>query len=174
MKDKKIVLLLSHPDLSQSVANKALLNVAGSFPEVQVINLYDRVFDVDSQVKAIDKAFAVIFQFPFYWAAAPSQMKKWIDEVFTSIAKTEIVKNKPLLVVTTTASEYDAYRSGGRNKFTIDELLRPYQMLANHSGMIWQTPLAVYGMAAPDAPQNLEKGAEEYRKKIDDLLRNNI
>lgn len=170
MGNKKIVLLLSHPALSQSVANKALSDVAARFPEVQIINLYDNDFDTDAQVKAIDKASAVIFQFPFYWASAPSQLKKWIDEVFTGIAGTGVVKNKPLLVVTTTASEYEAYRSGGRNKFTIDELLRPYQMLANHSGMIWQTPLAVYGMATDEAVQNLNKGADEYRKRIESLL----
>lgn len=104
MKDKTIALLLSHPDIFKSVANKMLLEVANSIPEIEVINLYDKDFDVDSQIKAIDKAAALIFQFPFYWASAPSQLKKWIDEVFTSIAKTEVVKNKPLLVVTTTAS----------------------------------------------------------------------
>ncbi|WP_455497074.1 NAD(P)H-dependent oxidoreductase [Coprobacter sp.] len=170
MKDKTIVLLLSHPDIFKSVANKMLLEVANSIPEIEVINLYDKDFDVDSQIKAIDKAAALIFQFPFYWASAPSQLKKWIDEVFTSIAKTEVVKNKPLLVVTTTASEYEAYRSGGRNKFTVDELLRPYQMLANHSGMIWQTPFVVYGMGTDEALQNLKSGVDEYRKRIKSLL----
>ena len=36
--------------------------------------------------------------------------------------KTPAVAGKPLTVVTTTGSEYEAYRSGGRNRFTVDEL----------------------------------------------------
>ena len=55
------------------------------------------------------------------------------------------------MVVTTAGSEHDAYRSGGRNRFTVDELLRPYQASAVHAGMIWQTPLVVYGMGTSEA-----------------------
>ena len=40
------------------------------------------------------------------------------------------------MVVTTAGSEHDAYRSGGRNRFTVDELLRPYQASAVHAGMV--------------------------------------
>ena len=60
--------------------------------------------------------------------SAPSLLKKWQDEVFTFLSKTPAVAGKPLTVVTTTGSEYEAYRSGGRNRFTTDELLRPYQV----------------------------------------------
>ena len=73
--------------------------------------------------------------------SAPSLLKKWQDEVFTHLSKTPAVAGKPLMIVTTTGSEYDAYRSGGRNRFTTDELLRPYQGSAIHSGMAWQTPI---------------------------------
>ena len=78
--------------------------------------------------------------------SAPSLLKKWQDEVFTFLSKTPAVAGKSLTVVTTTGSEYEAYRSGGRNRFTMDELLRPYQVSAIHSGMSWQTPIVVYGM----------------------------
>ena len=57
--------------------------------------------------------------------SAPSLLKRWLDEVFTYLAKTPAVAGKTLMVVTTAGSEHDAYRSGGRNRFTVDELLRP-------------------------------------------------
>ena len=76
------------------------------------------------------QASALVFQFPLYWMSAPSLLKKWQDEVFTYLAKTPAVAGKALLVAVTTGSEYSAYRSGGRNNFTMDELLRPYQASA--------------------------------------------
>ena len=112
----------------------------------------------------------MIYQFPFYWMSAPSLLKKWQDEVFTFLSKTPAVAGKPLTVVTTTGSEFDAYRSGGRNGFTTDELLRPYQASAIHSGMVWQTPIVVYGMGTADAGKNIAEGANTYRQRVEMLV----
>lgn len=166
---KKVVILLAHPNLQGSTANKALLEAVKDLPQVEIIDLYATPSDPRQHVAAIEKAKAVVFQFPFYWASAPSQLKKWLDEVFTPLAGTPAVQGKKLMVATTTGSEYDAYRSGGRNHFTMDELLRPYQLVANHSGMIWQTPVVVYGMGTPEASRHLKAGATEYRSRIEKL-----
>ena len=127
-------------------------------------------FNVDEWSKIISDASAVIYQFPFYWMSAPSLLKKWQDEVFTHLSKTPAVAGKPLMIVTTTGSEYDAYRSGGRNRFTTDELLRPYQGSAIHSGMAWQTPIVVYGMGTADAGKNIAEGANSYKQRIEMLI----
>jgi nitrogen regulatory protein PII len=66
--------------------------------------------------------------------------------------------------------EFDAYRSGGRNGFTTDELLRPYQGSAIHSGMVWQTPIVVYGMGTADAGKNIAEGANTYRQRVEMLV----
>ena len=97
---------------------------------------------------------------------------KWQDEVFTFLSKTPAVAGKPLTVVTTTGSEYEAYRSGGRNRFTTDELLRPYQVNAIHSGMSWQTPIVVYGMGTADAGKNIAEGANLYKQRVEMLIGN--
>lgn len=172
MENKKVVILLAHPNMQASQANKALINAVKDLPQVEIIDLYaspDKPFDAKAHEAKIKAARAVVFQFPFYWASAPSQLKKWIDEVFTPWAGSDVIKGKPLMVATTTGSEYDAYRSGGRNHFTMDELLRPYQLVANHSGMVWQTPFVVYGMGTPQAAENLKAGAADYRKRIEKL-----
>ncbi|MCI8954638.1 MAG: NAD(P)H-dependent oxidoreductase, partial [Bacteroides thetaiotaomicron] len=140
---------------------------------VAVFNLYDQQgasFDVDEWSKIISDASALIYQFPFHWMAAPSLLKKWQDEVFTFLSKTPAVAGKPLTVVTTTGSEYEAYRSGGRNRFTVDELLRPYQVSAIHSGMSWQTPIVVYGMGTADAGKNIAEGANLYKQRVEMLI----
>lgn len=66
--------------------------------------------------------------------------------------------------------EYEAYRSGGRNRFTMDELLRPYQVSAIHSGMSWQTPIVVYGMGTADAGKNIAEGANLYKQRVEMLI----
>lgn len=167
-----VVILLAHPNYKESQANKALIDAVKDIPGVVIVDLYARPFDAEAHKKILSQAKAVVFQFPFYWASAPSQLKKWIDEIFTPLAQTEAVKGKPLMVATTTGSEYEAYRSGGRNQFTLDELLRPYQLTANHSGMVWQTPHVVYGLSTPAAQENIKEGAKAYRQRIEILLKN--
>lgn len=167
-----VVILLAHPNYKESQANKALIDAVKDIPGVVIVDLYAQPFDAEAHKKILSQAKAVVFQFPFYWASAPSQLKKWIDEIFTPLAQTEAVKGKPLMVATTTGSEYEAYRSGGRNQFTLDELLRPYQLTANHSGMAWQTPHVVYGASTPAAANNIKEGAKAYRQRIETLLKN--
>jgi glutathione-regulated potassium-efflux system ancillary protein KefG len=166
--DKKVVILLSHPSYARSVANKALIDAVKDLPGVTVIDIYAAPFIPATYQQPISEASTLVFQFPFHWLSAPSQLKKWCDELLGSV--TEAVKGKNLLVSTTTGSEYEAYRSGGRNMFTIDELLRPYQALANHAGMVWQTPFVVYGATLPTAPISIEAGAKDYKAKIQSFL----
>ena len=142
--------------------------------DVAVFNLYEMpdedILNMDAWSRIISHANAVVYQFPFYWMSAPSLLKKWQDGIFTYLAKTPAVAGKPLLVATTTGSEFDAYRSGGRNRFTVDELLRPYQGGAVHAGMVWQTPFVVYGMGTPDAEKNIALAADLYKKRVMALI----
>jgi len=165
--NKNVVILIAHPDFGQSKANKALMNAVKDMQKVTIIELYTAPFTVEYYKKALSGAGTIVFQFPFYWASAPSQLKKWCDEIL--MALTEDVKGKKLQIATTTGSEYEAYRSGGKNQYTIDELLRPYQLLANHSGMQWQTPFALYGMSLPDAGKRIEAGTVAYKEVINRL-----
>ena len=171
---RKVVILLAHPNIKESQANKALIDAVSDIEGVAVFNLYelspDIAFNVDEWSKIISDTSAVIYQFPFYWMSAPSLLKKWQDEVFTFLSKTPAVAGKPLMVVTTTGSEYEAYRSGGRNRFTTDELLRPYQGSAIHSGMVWQTPIVIYGMGTADAGKNIAEGANLYKQRVEMLI----
>ena len=164
-----ILILLAHPDMTSSKANAAMIESVKDLPYVRIINIYEAPFEAVTYTEAFREAKHVVFQFPFYWASAPHLLKKWCDEIFGAIMSNPGVKGKTLTVATTTGSEYEAYRSGGRNMFTMDELLRPYQVLANHSGMIWQTPFVLYGASLPDADKRIKEGAPAYRQKISSL-----
>ena len=82
---RKVVILLAHPNIKESQANKALVDAVSDMEGVAVFNLYELsqeiVFNIDEWSKIISDASAVIYQFPFYWMSAPSLLKKWQDEV---------------------------------------------------------------------------------------------
>lgn len=171
---RRIVILLAHPDLQKSCANKELINKVNALDNVAVYNLYEEkgeTFNADEWSRILTDASALIFQFPFHWLSAPYMLKRWEDEVLTQLAGTPSISGKPLMVVVTTGSESEAYRSGGKNHFTVDELLRPYQASAILSGMIWQTPLVIYGMGNDDPAKSIAQGAIQYRKAVDELLK---
>lgn len=115
---KQVVVLLTHPNIKESRANKALMDAISDMGEVAIYNLYEMrvedAFNAEIWSTIISHASALVFQFPFYWMSAPSLLKRWLDEVFTYLAKTPAVAGKTLMVVTTAGSEHDAYRSGGR------------------------------------------------------------
>lgn len=169
-----VVILVAHPNLQTSTANKELLDAVKELDNVSVYNLYegkDEAFNADEWSRILTDATALVFQFPFHWMSAPYMLKRWEDEVLTQLARTPSIAGKPLMVVVTAGSESDAYRSGGKNRFTVDELLRPYQASAILSGMVWQTPLIIYGTSNEDPAKNIAQGAIQYRKVIDSLLR---
>lgn len=169
-----VVILLAHPKLQESVANKELLNAVKELDGVSIYNLYeekDEPFNADEWSRILTDASALVFQFPFHWMSAPYILKRWEDEVLTYLAGTPAIAGKPMSIVVTVGSESDAYRSGGRNRFTVDELLRPYQASAILAGMTWQTPLVVYGTTNDDPAKSIAQGANQYRKIIDALLR---
>lgn len=168
----QVVILLAHPNLQESVANKELLDAVKEMDGVIVHNLYDNkddTFDVDEWSRVLTDSSALVFQFPFHWMSAPYMLKRWEDEVLTYLARTPAIAGKPMMIVVTVGSENDAYRSGGKNRFTVDELLRPYQASAILSGMTWETPLIVYGTSSADPAKSIAQGAIQYRKAIESL-----
>ena len=168
--NKKVLLVLAHPHYEESVANRALVEAVKGLPGVTVLDLYAPEQNGEAQQRMLSEADALVFQFPFYWASAPSALKGWIDEIFMAVSMTGKLAGKRLLVAATAGSEYDAYRSGGRNRFTMDELLRPYQFMAHHVAMEWETPFVVYGMGTPEAEENVREGGDALPEAIEDFF----
>ena len=162
----KVLVLVGHPDMEQSKANKAMVNAIKDIPGVRIMDVYAEEFALENYRQAVKDASVLVMQFPFYWASAPSEMKRWQDEIFMHLM--EEVAGKKMMVATTTGSEYDAYRSGGRNGYTMDELLRPYQLSANVAQMEWLTPFVLY-QAGDD--NNVKTGAAKYSETIRTLLK---
>lgn len=170
--NKKITVILAHPNINESRANKELINTVKELDNVMVYNLYEDfsgMFDPEIWSQIMLESSALVFQFPLHWMSAPYMLKKWQDEVFTHLSQTVAVSGKPVMVVTTAGGAQDSFRSGGKNNFTMDEILRPFQASALNAGMKWETPIVIYEMDKEQIGKNLTEGSIEYMERVEEL-----
>lgn len=83
----KLMVIVAHPDLKTSRANRALMLEIHNHPNIDVRDLY-RMYpnwniDVEKEQQLLLSYDRVIFQFPFYCYSCPPLLKKWFDDVFT-------------------------------------------------------------------------------------------
>ena len=84
---KQVVVLLTHPNIKESRANKALMDAISDMGEVAIYNLYEMrmedAFNAEIWSTIISHASALVFQFPFYWMSAPFFMCRYLACVST-------------------------------------------------------------------------------------------
>ena len=141
---------MSHPDVDQSTSQQFLLAAVKGEEQIQIRHLEsilakqeDNHFDKTIERAFLQEADKIIFQFPLYWYQCPSVMKQWMDEVLTLNLSQKDTK-KEFGIVVTVGAKKDRYTAGGSVGFGIEELLRPYQALANQLGWNYQTPFVIY------------------------------
>lgn len=166
-----VLVLLAHPNITKSKANAALSKSASEVEGVQVVNIYDYPVTPGAYRDAVRQAKAIVFEFPLYWMSSPHLLKQWTDEVFMAFVGEGLVKGKRLMVVTTTGSEESAYQHEGRNKYTMEEYLRPFEGQANHAEMVWEKPFVVYGQSVEGAETRLAEGCKAYKARLEQLTK---
>ena len=146
----KTLIIMSHPDVDQSTSQQFLLAAVKGEEQIQIRHLEsilakqeDNHFDKTIERAFLQEADRIIFQFPLYWYQCPSVMKQWMDEVLTLNLSQKDTK-KEFGIVVTVGAKKDRYTAGGSVGFGIEELLRPYQALANQLGWEYQTPFVIY------------------------------
>lgn len=134
----KTLVVLAHPDLARSKINAAWAAAVAGRDDVTVHDLYrtypNGKIDVAAEQALIRAHDRVIFQFPLFWFSVPALLKQWFDEVlaygFVYGPGGDALEGKTIGVATSTGGKADAYRAGGQNAWTLDELLRPIQGIA--------------------------------------------
>ena len=84
---KKVLIVSCHPDLNDSVANKQILETLHEkLPNAEIIkldSLYpDYKIDSKKEQERVKKSDIIVFQFPFFWFAAPAALTRWIEKTF--------------------------------------------------------------------------------------------
>jgi glutathione-regulated potassium-efflux system ancillary protein KefG len=91
----------------------------------------------------------IVFQHPFYWYSAPAILKEWQDLVLEhgwayGHGGTQL-RGKITLNAITTGGPESSYHRDGYNRFTIRELMTPWDQTAHLCGMRFLAPFAVHG-----------------------------
>lgn len=150
---RRILIVFAHPILERSRVNRRLIDGVRDLDGVTVHDLYEvyPTFAVDpAREQALLIAHDVIvLHHPFYWYSAPALLKEWMDLTFAlgwaygpgGVA----LRGKLMLNAITTGGSAEAYRAEGKNRFTIRELLAPFDQSAHLCGMTYLAPFVVHG-----------------------------
>ena len=150
-------------------------------------DLYQAYPEMDIEVKPeqqlVDDHDIIIFHHPFYWYSAPAILKEWQDLVlqhgWAYGSHGESLKDKMFLQVLTAGGEQKAYCKKGYNRFTIRQLLTPFEQTANLCKMKYLPPFVVHGTHSISKEEvlkqrnnymNLLCGLRDEQINIDDLM----
>jgi glutathione-regulated potassium-efflux system ancillary protein KefG len=169
----RVLLVLAHPAMERSRANRAMITAMQGAPGVTLLDLYetypDFVIDVRAEQKRLVSHQTVVLQFPMYWYSTPALLKEWFDLVwlhgFAYGRGGTALKGKRLIAAFSTGADAESYRRKGANRYTIEEFLRPLEQTAALCGMAWETPFVIHASAAKDEAR-LAREAQAYRKRL--------
>lgn len=175
----KTLILLFHPDLAHSKANVVLAAAAAKLPAVEVVDMQafypdgiDLSKDGEREALRLLECDRIVLQFPIQWYSTPPLLKAWQDAVLTRMfyiayeSEGRMLEGTPLMVAATAGNVPDAYRTGGRNMFTMDALFAPLQATAHRCGLPWAEPFVLY-QADKLSAEALDAAAVEYAAALE-------
>ncbi|TYR81268.1 general stress protein [Priestia megaterium] len=168
----KTLVIVAHPHLERSIINKTWLKRLKE-ENVAVHDLYaaypDFKIDVEKEQALVLGYDRIVFQFPFYWYSSPALLKEWQDVVLTYGwaygSNGTKLHGKEFMIATSTGGPKEAYQEGGYNRYPMSELLRPFQAMANLTGMKFLPPFMLQGVRNL-TDEAIAASAEEYAKLL--------
>ncbi len=157
--DAEILVIVAHPELEQSRANRRLLQAARSLQQgspaarLAVRDLYalypDYLIDIAAEQAVLAAARLVVWQQPIHWYGMPPLLKLWLDDVlafgWAYGPGGTALRGKDLWLVATTGGPEDSYRPDSYNRYFFDAFLPPYEQTAALCGMRFLPPLILHG-----------------------------
>lgn len=148
-----VLVLYAHPAPHKSRINRRLAAAAREVPGVMVRDLYelypDFLIDVEEEQRLLAEHDVIVLQHPFYWYSAPALVKEYLDLVLTyGWAYGEggtALKGKIMLQAISAGGPEEVYGPQGRNRFTIRQLLAPFDQTAHLCGMRYLAPHVIHG-----------------------------
>lgn len=163
-------MLFAHPGQRYSKANLRLAKAARSVDGVTFVDLYAEYprFKIDvrkEQQRLLDHD-VIVFQFPLFWYSTPALLKEWQDLVleygFAYGEGGDRIAGKLFWPVVTAGGPQEYYREGGRNNFSLRELLRPLEQTANLCGLQYAPPYALFAALKTEGEDRLDRHADGY------------
>jgi glutathione-regulated potassium-efflux system ancillary protein KefG len=169
----KTLILFAHPKLSASVAQRQLLTAVKDLPNVTFHDLYaaypDLIIDREREQQLLNEHEFIVFQHPFYWYSSPAIIKEWMDTVldfgWAYGPGGDKLHGKYLMSAITAGGALDTYTPKGRNRFSVEDLLAPFNQTAYLCGMAWLQPFVRHESRRVSA-ETLAKHAQEWRELV--------
>jgi glutathione-regulated potassium-efflux system ancillary protein KefF len=179
--DAEVLVIVAHPELDQSRANRRLLQAARALQRnsppgrLAVRDLYalypDYLIDIAVEQAALKAAKLVVWQQPIRWYSMPPLLKLWLDDVLTFGwaygPDGNALRGKDLWLVASTGGPEDSYRPESYNRYFFDAFLPPYEQTAALCGMRFLPPLILHG-AHKASEAELAAHAETYAQRLAD------
>jgi len=177
----RVLILFAHPMPRKSRVNRLLASSVRGMEGVTFHDLYEAYpdfdIDVDHEKSLLESHDVIVLQHPFYWYSAPALVKEWLDLVlqygFAHGDNGTALRGKLWQQAITTGGPEDAYHEAGYNRFTIRQLLAPFEQTAHLCGMVFQEPFVVHGVL-PMTRSQVETEALRYRSCIEQLLTSEV
>ncbi|MFD2595504.1 NAD(P)H-dependent oxidoreductase [Sphingobacterium griseoflavum] len=175
----KTLIIVTHPDITSSVVNKRWVEELEKFPEKYVIHQLHRVYptgeiDVFAEQRLIEQYDKIIFQFPFYWFSCPGFLKKWMDEVLThgwaygSKSGYKMSGKRIGLAMSVGVDEHE-YQENEKYKYTIQELLRPFELSFAYVKAAYQPFFAFYGLEYNATAERVAQSVPAYLAYLESI-----
>ena len=149
----KILILFAHPRYEGSANNSLIVKNIPDIPEITFNDLYEKYPDFNINVEYEKKLLAdhqiIVWHHPLYWYSAPPLLKQWIDLVlefgWAYGPGGNSLQGKLVFNAITSGGQRSAYSRQGHNRFTLPELLVPFNQTAVLCRMIYLPPFVVHG-----------------------------
>jgi glutathione-regulated potassium-efflux system ancillary protein KefF len=175
----EILVIVAHPELEQSRANRRLLQAARALERksppgrLAVRDLYalypDYLIDIAVEQAALKAARLVVWQQPVRWYGMPPLLKLWLDDVLTFGwaygPGGDALRGKDLWLVASTGGAEDSYRPDGYNRYFVDAFLPPYEQTAALCGLRFLPPLLLHG-AHRASPAEIEQHVQVFGERL--------
>ncbi|KRM27958.1 hypothetical protein LH991_06885 [Schleiferilactobacillus harbinensis] len=163
----RTLVLIGHPDLAHSGTQAFLQAAAGALTDADEWDISAQgvpdsaeILRLQGEMRRYDR---LIFQFPLYWYSMPGVFKQWLDTVWTTPfvsgrpGEAPPLAGKELGIVVTFSQAQQDYRLGGREHFSLSELLRPIAALglAAQMQLLPIFPVAQFGYMTERERQHL-------------------
>ncbi len=174
---RSVLIQFAHPVLERSRVNRHLIEAVRGLDGVTINDLYevypDLSINIGREQQLLDTHDVIVFQHPFYWYSGPALLKEWQDLVLEhgwayGEGGTKL-EGKITFNVLSTGGPQTAYRAEGYNRFTIRELLRPWDQTAHLCGMKYLAPFVLHSSLRVESEEHMAPYSAAYRRLLEAL-----
>jgi glutathione-regulated potassium-efflux system ancillary protein KefG len=175
MSARRVLVNFAHPVLERSRVNRRLLEAIRDLEGVTVHDLYEAYptlhIDVAREQELLVAHDVIVFQHPFYWYSTPALLKEWQDLVLEhgwayGQGGTRL-RGKLTFNALTTGGPQTAYARDGYNRYTIRELLAPWDQTAHLCGMRFLAPFVVHAALRVRVDDDVAEARGAYRRLLE-------